>query len=391
MKKKILFLMSGTDAGGVEKSLISLLHYFDYNKYEIYLKVANTEGIYFNQINKNVHVQNYGVPEYYFKHPKISLIALLKKRELNLFLYRFIAALISIFDKGYAAYFLSRPLARDDQKYDTIIDYGGQWMCYYMVDKLDALKKITYFHNDYRQWDFYKKTDKKYYGKVNNIVTVSESCKEGLIEFFPEYIKKISVIENIITKETVNFNAEKIDKIKSYGNKKIIVTVGRLVEQKGIDFAIKAMKNIVMTRKDIIWLWIGPGEIEKIQAVINENKVSENFILLGEKENPYKYIEIADIYCMPSRYEGKSIALEEAKIMQKPIVVTNFSTVNDQVIHEVNGIIVDLSADSISLAVTDLIDDKKKQQQLITYLSEHNKGNKEEVDKLYSIIEGEKR
>ena len=55
---------------------------------------------------------------------------------------------------------------------------------------------------------------------------------------------------------------------------------------------------------------------------------------MGVKENPYPYIKKADIYVQPSRYEGKSIAIDEAKILKKPIVVTNFSTAKDQIENE---------------------------------------------------------
>ena len=71
--------------------------------------------------------------------------------------------------------------------------------------------------------------------------------------------------------------------------------------------------------------------------MIEENQLQDHFILLGMKENPYPYIKEADIYVQPSRFEGKSIAIDEAKILQKPIVVTNFSTAKDQIKNQENG------------------------------------------------------
>ena len=59
---------------------------------------------------------------------------------------------------------------------------------------------------------------------------------------------------------------------------------------------------------------------KKLEKMIEENDLQEIFILLGMKENPYPYIREADIYVQPSRFEGKSIAIDEAKILQKPIV-----------------------------------------------------------------------
>jgi glycosyltransferase involved in cell wall biosynthesis len=60
--------------------------------------------------------------------------------------------------------------------------------------------------------------------------------------------------------------------------------------------------------------------------------------MLGEKANPYPYINQCDIYVQTSRYEGKSIAIDEAKCLLKPIVVTNFPTVFDQSVTELTGL-----------------------------------------------------
>ena len=57
--------------------------------------------------------------------------------------------------------------------------------------------------------------------------------------------------------------------------------------------------------------------------MIKENKVEATFHLLGKKENPYPYIKNADYFCLLSRFEGYGMVLEEAKILDKPIIITN--------------------------------------------------------------------
>ena len=79
----------------------------------------------------------------------------------------------------------------------------------------------------------------------------------------------------------------------------------------------------------------------KIKNLIEKKNLENHFKLLGFKENPYPYIKHADIYVQPSRYEGKSIAIDEAKILNKPIIVTNFETAKDQINDGMNGIIVE--------------------------------------------------
>ena len=51
--------------------------------------------------------------------------------------------------------------------------------------------------------------------------------------------------------------------------------------------------------------------------------MEQTFTLLGKKENPYPYMKQADYFCLFSEYEGYGMVLEEAKILQKPILITN--------------------------------------------------------------------
>ena len=60
-----------------------------------------------------------------------------------------------------------------------------------------------------------------------------------------------------------------------------------------------------------------------MQKEIDELGLTESFILLGQKENPYPYIKKCDYFCLLSYYEGYGMVLEEAKILNKPIILTN--------------------------------------------------------------------
>ena len=70
-----------------------------------------------------------------------------------------------------------------DEHYDLIVDYGGQQLLYYMVNKLRATRKITFFHNDYSKWSYYYNADKKYYPKVDNIFSISKICIDVLKKY----------------------------------------------------------------------------------------------------------------------------------------------------------------------------------------------------------------
>ncbi len=97
-------------------------------------------------------------------------------------------------------------------------------------------------------------------------------------------------------------------------------------------------------------------------------------------------MRLADIYVQPSRFEGKSIALDEAKILCKPIVVTNFSTVNDQFESRINASICKMNGKDVAETIIELIGNNQLRDSYATYLRDHIRDNSIEVEKLYNFI-----
>ena len=69
---------------------------------------------------------------------------------------------------------------------------------------------------------------------------------------------------------------------------------------------------------------IGEGEeLNNLTKLVKKLNVESSFIFLGKKENPYPYINKANYFVLLSYFEGYGMVLEEAKILNKPILVTN--------------------------------------------------------------------
>ena len=108
------------------------------------------------------------------------------------------------------------------------------------------------------------------------------------------------------------------------------MSIGRLTRQKGYDFAIDAVKILKEKYSDIHWWIIGAGELEEqLKKQVKDNELEEYITFLGLRANPYPYIRSCDLLVQPSRWEGKSVVLDEAKILAKPILATNYSTIKD--------------------------------------------------------------
>lgn len=387
MKKKILFLCSNMGVGGFQKSLVSLLRCVDYERYDVDLLLFNPTGIFMELIPKQVNILPTVIEPEYFSSGKDAVLFLLKKRKIFKALVRFISCILWCFDKSKGAAFMIKAVPGLEQKYDAAVDYNGQQILYYMVDKIKADRKISYFHSDYKKWTYYERMDRKYYNGVDAIVTVSDECVASMKDIFPEYACKIYCIENINSGRTVNIFPLNSNTFRDNFDGIRLVTVGRVCKDKGIDFSLEAVHKLTKDGYRIRWYMVGPvTDGDFYQKCIARYGVSDSLVLMGATNNPYDYMRNADIIVHPSRFEGKAVAVEEAKILRKPIVVTNFSTARNQIIDGETGLIVGMNGQAVYEGIKRLLDDKSLMEHITKKQEELCSGNETEVEKLYQLI-----
>ena len=153
--------------------------------------------------------------------------------------------------------------------------------------------------------------------------------------------------------------------------------------------AVSAAKILSDKGYDFKWFAIGKGQLEdQIKEQIKSLGLEEKFILLGERANPYPYTKNCDIYVQPSYFEGKSIAIDEAKIFAKPIVCTSFPTVYDQLTDGETALLAEINAESIAEKIEVLLNSDELCRTLSDNLKKEKAGNEEEIDKFYALPEG---
>lgn len=389
MKKNILFIMSNLECGGAEKALISMLEVFDYSKYNVDLLLFNQKGIFLNKVPKEVNIleEPFGY-KYYDMSSKQAITDLLSKGKIKDVVRRLVSMFIYKVEKDSSRCnqrvwkYISNMFGKLEKEYDVAIGYLEGHPIYYCIDNVKAKKKIGFIHNDYDKLGLNPIGDRYYFKYLDKIVTVSNECAEVLKHRFPEYKDRVEIMHNIVSPKVIeNMSLENIDLKKENIT---LVTVGRLNKQKGYDLAIEACKLLIDNGYDLKWYVIGEGnERQELERLIKNYNLEEKFILLGLKENPYPYIKQADIYVQTSRFEGKSIAIDEAKILHKPIVVTNFTTVKDQIHDGINGLIADLDSRAIYKEIEKLIINDRLKETLVQNLIQEYLGNEYEINKLY--------
>lgn len=159
------------------------------------------------------------------------------------------------------------------------------------------------------------------------------------------------------------------------GNKKVIVSVGRLVHRKGQDILIESMPEIIKTIDDVHLLLIGEGpykqELEKrIKNLGLANRVT--FVGRVQYADLPRYICVGDVFAMPSRsrlagleVEGLGIVYLEASACGLPVIGGVSGGAPDAVLQGETGFSVDgRSAHEVSQALVRVLADKELAQRL---------------------------
>ena len=89
----------------------------------------------------------------------------------------------------------------------------------------------------------------------------------------------------------------------------------------------------------------------------------------------------------PSRWEGKSVVLDEAKILAKPILATNYSTIKDQLKDKKEGLITDISPNAIAEGIIELRENPQLYNSIQCYLDKHEYGNEKDILQYYELLE----
>lgn len=134
--------------------------------------------------------------------------------------------------------------------------------------------------------------------------------------------------------------------------------MGRLYYQKGYDIAIQVAEQLKDRGREFRWYVLGEGEERRhLEKMIADRGLGGRFFLLGAKDNPYPWFLQADIYVCTSRYEGKSIVIEEAQALGKPVVAAGCTGIREQISNGRDGLIAGNTPDQIAAAVERLMED----------------------------------
>ena len=394
MKKKILIASYDLEIGGVERSLISMLNNFDYERYDVELLLYNHSGEFMPLILKDVKL----LPENTkYKSIRLGIGTLIKAGEYNLafqrlrakygYEYRKDKSLDDTYQMQLMWKYCNPYFPKVEEEYDVAISY--LWPHNFVAEKVRAKKKIAWIHTDYSNISPDRNIDLEVWDKFDSIVGVSEKCVATFLKLYPSLKKKCVVVENITSPEFIRKMSEEQVSEEFEKDKFNLLTVARFSHAKGIDQGVEAIKLLRDRGIDNIkWYIVGYGGDEnKIRELITRYSLEDMIEILGKKDNPYPYMKMCDLYMQPSRYEGKAVTVVEAQILAKPVLITNYPTAHSQVVNEVDGEICELSIDGIANGVEKFYRDRELLERYRSNCESRNYKNKEELKKLYKVFE----
>lgn len=399
--KKILIFSHAMEIGGAERALLGLLETIDTTKYEVDLFLMRHEGELLKYIPEGIHL----LPEIsQYTCLAVPFTNVIRKKQLGMAAGRIVAKWKAKrrvnelqlprdneveleYSHKYTVSFVPQV---SDICYDAAISFLTPH--YFVAQKVKAKMKIAWIHTDYANVTVDRESQLRMWDCYDRIASISDDVTVSFLKLFPELRRKIVLLPNIIPSKLILKMANEgtvQDEMPKDGSVRLL-SVGRFCNAKNFDSVPAICKKIRENGANIKWYLIGYGNDEQlIRDRMIAEEMQEYVIILGKKANPYPYFKNCDLYIQPSRYEGKCVSVIEAQILNKPVIITNYSTAGSQLSDGEDGIIVPRDIQGCADGITAVIQNKVLQEKLIEQTEKRDYTNTDTIDCLYRLIESE--
>lgn len=206
------------------------------------------------------------------------------------------------------------------------------------------------------------KNSVNYANRASKIIVPTQSV-EKIIKKWGVVNKNIEAVSTGVDEEMfVDFDDNWIrEELKIDNDKKIILSISRLTEEKNVIFLIKEVVKVLKNNPDTIFILGGDGYLkDELVEIINKAKVSERVFFVGliEKGDIKNYMDLADIFVYASKSETQGTIITEAMYMGLPIMAVKALGVGDLITDGETGILTNDRNGDFSQKIEDLLTDK---------------------------------
>lgn len=174
----------------------------------------------------------------------------------------------------------------------------------------------------------------------NKTIFVSEKLRNTAIGYISDK-EKLVVVHNGINIEDLPKNTEEVK--AEFKGKRVLLSVGNLINTKGNDLTIKAFASLCKKYEDLELMIIGSGvEKDNLKELSEELRISDKVIFKGQLPNEIvmKYIKECELFVLPSYREGFGVVYIEAMANGKCAIACEGEGISDVITDGVNGILV---------------------------------------------------
>ena len=391
-KKKLLVVIESLVCAGAEKSLISFLSTLNYNRFEVDLQLFKYGGEFEQFLPKEVRLlPPFEYTQFIEKSVFQQLLTLDIPKLKARWGYSMAIRQGQTFHVDKARLYwkhIAPCLPTSEKKYDVAIGYAQGLTTFYVAEKVNAAIKMSWVNVSYHLKGINKDFQEKFYAAMNHIVTVSDSAYSVFKEVYPQFASKMLVIWDMLDAQFIKKLSHEPTETSMSRNTPCLLTIARLNKsQKGYDISLEACKILKERGVDFKWYAIGRGPYkEEMKEYISANNLQDTFFLLGTTSNPYPYIKDCTLYVQTSRHEGYGLSIAEARILNRPVVTTEFDAVYNQMVPGKNGLVVKQDPVVVADAIERLLKDKELYNSIVAYQQQEKKGNQEEIEKFYQLV-----
>ena len=347
MNKKVLFLIESLAGGGAEKVLSVIVKYIDYNHYDVTVCPMVDIGTYRDDVKKYA--------SYY--SPVITYQGHVLSRFWNMVKYKLIYSYLPL----HWVYKWFIP-----QGYDIEIAFCEGYVTKLLSQSNSMAKKIAWIHTDLTDnpWPTElgifqnDEEERKAYSCFSKIVCVSHTVEQSFHEKYGLNDMTCTIYNPIDTRHIRDLAGQK----ESRRNDMLqVISIGRLVPQKGFDRLLKVAKRLHDMDFQFHLHILGEGQERKnLEDYVAKNAMESYVSLRGFCENPYSHLINSDLFVCSSRVEGFSLVIAEAMLLGVPVISTYCSGPNELLQDGKYGMLVENSEEGLYMGLKSALNMPKK-------------------------------
>lgn len=227
----------------------------------------------------------------------------------------------------------------------------------------------------------------------DKIICISDAEKQSALDKKICKEDKLQVIFNGVDIEAYESGEHGTVKRSSLGipeDAYVVGMVGRISPQKAPDVFVKMAKLVKDEIPNAHFVIVGSGNQEaEIRKYAEENKFADSLHITGWVDDPMSYVELFDVACLLSRWEGFGLALPEYMMAGKPIVASRVDAIPNIIRNGENGLLVEVDdATGASEAVLQIYQDRSLKDKLVSKGVEdvHNRFDARRVSEEHGIL-----